>query len=66
MLGSVMAAQCPICKRAIPDDAPAPPFPFCSQRCKLVDLDGWLNGRYVVSEELPFEDLEGLPPAEDE
>jgi endogenous inhibitor of DNA gyrase (YacG/DUF329 family) len=61
-----MAALCPICKRAIPDGAYEPPFPFCSQRCKLVDLDGWLTGKYVVSEEMPFDETEGLPPAEDE
>ena len=23
--------------------------PFCSQRCKLVDLDNWLNERYRFS-----------------
>jgi endogenous inhibitor of DNA gyrase (YacG/DUF329 family) len=61
-----MAAHCPICKRSIPDDACESPFPFCSQRCKLVDLDGWLNGRYVVSEALPFDETEGLLSADDE
>lgn len=61
-----MSAHCPICKRAIPDDASGPPFPFCTQRCKLVDLDGWLSERYVVSEALPFDESDGLPPAEDE
>ena len=25
------------------------PFrPFCSERCKLIDLDNWLEGRYRV------------------
>ena len=51
-----MAARCPICKRSIPDDARPPAFPFCSQRCKLVDLDGWLSDRYVVSEAPPLHD----------
>ena len=55
-----MAAHCPICKRPIPDDALPPAFPFCSQRCKLVDLDGWLNNRYVVSEALPLGDSDPL------
>ena len=59
-------ASCPICKRPLPDEALDPPFPFCSQRCKLVDLDGWLSGRYVVSEALPFDESEGAPPSEDE
>ena len=67
--------RCPTCKRAValpraPDEAPAAAqdeeaarfFPFCNQRCKLADLHGWLNDRYVVSDSLPFdEDLGGLP-----
>ena len=46
--------NCPICKKVIAD-APAdyPPRPFCSPRCKLVDLDNWLNERYAISEPLP-------------
>ncbi len=23
--------------------------PFCSRRCKLLDLDNWLSGRYRIS-----------------
>jgi endogenous inhibitor of DNA gyrase (YacG/DUF329 family) len=47
---------CPICKRAFTSEHGDPPFPFCSQRCKLVDLDGWLSGRYAVSEALPLDE----------
>jgi uncharacterized protein len=47
---------CPTCKRPLPEDTVGPVFPFCSQRCKLVDLDGWLSERYVVSDALPFEE----------
>jgi endogenous inhibitor of DNA gyrase (YacG/DUF329 family) len=25
-----------------------PDFPFCSERCRLVDLHKWLSGAYVV------------------
>ncbi len=43
---------CPICKKSFADpgpDEPRPPdFPFCSDRCKLVDLNRWLTGRYQV------------------
>jgi endogenous inhibitor of DNA gyrase (YacG/DUF329 family) len=45
--------------------AAAPPLPFCSQHCKLADLHGWLSGRYVVSDALPFGDSDALP-GEDE
>jgi endogenous inhibitor of DNA gyrase (YacG/DUF329 family) len=40
--------RCPICKG---ETAPkGNPFrPFCSERCKLIDLDNWLSSRYRVS-----------------
>ncbi len=27
----------------------APQFPFCSERCRLADLGGWLEERYRIS-----------------
>lgn len=46
-----MQIRCPICKTVI-EDAPHdfPSRPFCSQRCKLVDLGNWLSGAYRFSE----------------
>jgi len=26
------------------------PYPFCSQRCRDVDLGNWINGNYVISQ----------------
>jgi endogenous inhibitor of DNA gyrase (YacG/DUF329 family) len=53
---------CPICQTVIeeaPNDLPS--RPFCSRRCKLVDLDNWLNERYVLSEPISVaEDDENL------
>ncbi|MHC4590038.1 MAG: DNA gyrase inhibitor YacG, partial [Planctomycetota bacterium] len=40
-------APCPVC--AIPVRASAETFPFCSQRCRLVDLGRWLDEKYRVS-----------------
>jgi len=38
---------CPICKKSAP--AEGNPFrPFCSERCKLIDLDNWLSERYRI------------------
>ena len=40
--------KCPICKKAVqPDD---PEFPFCSERCRLIDLGNWASEKYVISE----------------
>lgn len=42
--------RCPICKRELPD---APDDfahrPFCSSRCKTVDLGRWLDEEYRIS-----------------
>lgn len=38
--------SCPTCKKAVGKEQET--FPFCSQRCKLVDLGSWLEGRYVI------------------
>ncbi len=34
--------------------------PFCSERCKMIDLGQWLDGQYLIAskEELGVEDLE--------
>lgn len=43
---------CPICKKPVAEiDDPVAPnrfFPFCSQRCKVIDLGRWLDGKYQV------------------
>ena len=42
-----MTLTCPICKKkqvAVGD----PDFPFCSERCRLVDLGNWASGKYVI------------------
>ena len=45
---------CPICEKELPleIDGNSSLFPFCSSNCKYVDLNRWMNGEYVVSEEL--------------
>jgi endogenous inhibitor of DNA gyrase (YacG/DUF329 family) len=43
---------CPICKKPVPESAiisERPPFfPFCGERCKLIDLGRWLGEKYRV------------------
>lgn len=40
--------RCPVCKRAT--TWKGNPFrPFCSERCKLIDLSNWLAERYRIS-----------------
>lgn len=39
-------ARCPICGAAAERDSAA--YPFCSERCKLVDLGRWFKGSYTI------------------
>jgi uncharacterized protein len=56
--------QCPICKQEVSTEGNA--FrPFCSERCKLIDLDNWLEGRYRVPETTGERSTHREPPAED-
>jgi len=39
--------RCPICKKAV--QSTGADFPFCSDRCRLIDLGKWASGAYVIS-----------------
>jgi endogenous inhibitor of DNA gyrase (YacG/DUF329 family) len=59
--------QCPICKKKVaPANDPAAPnrfFPFCSERCKLIDLGRWLDGKYQIPDREPQDPNQRDPPA---
>ncbi len=48
---------CPICGK----DAAERTRPFCSQRCKDIDLNRWLSGRYVIPGAPDDDDAERPP-----
>jgi len=50
----VKGGRCPICGKERGDDSEF--FPFCSSRCRLVDLGNWLDGRYVMDREMTADD----------
>jgi uncharacterized protein len=39
---------CPTCKAPISDPETNQALPFCSPKCKLVDLGRWLDGAYRI------------------
>jgi len=39
---------CPVCGKKVIPTREQKFFPFCSEFCKLVDLDNWLEGRYTI------------------
>jgi hypothetical protein len=47
---------CPICDQQV--DPKHPNAPFCSGRCRLVDLGNWMKGDYVISRDIKESDLD--------
>jgi endogenous inhibitor of DNA gyrase (YacG/DUF329 family) len=46
--------NCVICKTEMPGPwLEYPDFPFCSKRCRLIDLGRWLNEDYKVAKPKP-------------
>ena len=54
---------CPICKK--PVASTSEDFPFCSERCRTIDLGKWASGDYKISSPILDPDLlEDLEHAE--
>ena len=52
----VRSLRCPTCRALVL--AGSKEFPFCSERCRLIDLGKWASGGYVIS--TPITDPETL------
>jgi hypothetical protein len=39
--------KCPICQKEVKLDDPF--MPFCSDRCRIIDLGNWATEKYVIS-----------------
>lgn len=56
--------RCPICKAVLPGTT-VPSFPFCSDRCRLLDLNNWLSGNYKFTRPMdPTDNLEEMRPSD--
>jgi endogenous inhibitor of DNA gyrase (YacG/DUF329 family) len=49
------ALHCPICKKPVALDSAD--VPFCSDRCRLIDLGKWASGDYKISSPILDPDL---------
>jgi endogenous inhibitor of DNA gyrase (YacG/DUF329 family) len=48
--------KCPICKRPVALDLKC--FPFCTERCRTIDLGKWVTESYVISRPIEEKDLD--------
>lgn len=68
MTSKPVRAKCPTCRKIAVKDGNKM-FPFCSERCQLLDLGRWLDEDYKIPEE---HDSRGggaesvVPPSEDD
>lgn len=54
--------RCPICKNVLTPET-RPHHPFCSARCKTIDLAKWLTEDYRIPTPSADEDEDGQTPA---
>ena len=61
-----LKVSCPTCGKRVEYRGPAanPHFPFCSERCKLVDLGKWLDEEHRIEEPLADRMQRGDKPEE--
>jgi hypothetical protein len=51
--------RCGICRKSVAYAERLPElYPFCSPRCKLIDLGRWFGERYAVQRELTPEEID--------
>lgn len=43
-----VTVRCPICGKNVSLDDPN--SPFCSDRCRIIDLSNWATEKYVISD----------------
>ncbi|MBU6160245.1 MAG: DNA gyrase inhibitor YacG [Myxococcales bacterium] len=58
------AFKCPVCKAVTGLPGVNRSFPFCSERCRFVDLGRWIDGRYAVDARTGKLDL--VEPSDDD
>ncbi len=46
-----MTIKCPTCKK--PAKLGSPEFPFCSERCRQIDLGNWAEEKYRIPDASP-------------
>ena len=58
---STTVRECSICRKPVAPRAGNPAFPFCSKRCRMVDLGRWLGEEYRMPDRQADEQEDELP-----
>ena len=62
--------KCPTCAKDVPWNNNSPFRPFCSERCKLIDLGEWASESHVIpgkTEQVPVDEFDEFDlPANDD
>lgn len=53
---SEIKVKCPICEKEVAWTADNIYRPFCSERCKLIDLGEWASGNRFIPEDAEYDD----------
>jgi endogenous inhibitor of DNA gyrase (YacG/DUF329 family) len=56
-----VTVKCPTCGRSIEWSDQSPFRPFCSERCRVIDLGAWLTEKHAI----PGDELSASDAAED-
>jgi endogenous inhibitor of DNA gyrase (YacG/DUF329 family) len=59
----VVRVKCPTCSKVLQGQPAELPFkPFCSERCRSIDLGNWLDASYRIGVPVEEDELDqGLP-----
>ncbi|MFO7602300.1 MAG: DNA gyrase inhibitor YacG [Gammaproteobacteria bacterium] len=57
--------KCPHCAKPVRWDVSSPWRPFCSERCRLIDLGDWASEQHAIPGKPHFLPEDNEPPSED-
>ena len=60
-----LSVKCPTCRKETAWEN-NPHRPFCSERCRLIDLGEWMEGRYRIPGQEIDDDFSDRDPEDDE
>ena len=54
---SVKTVACPTCEKPVEWGEQSPARPFCSERCKLIDLGAWASEEHAIAGDPDLNDV---------